>query len=53
METARAGNFNINNNVSLGDLYTLTGNDVTIYFRLAANRINMLILGGVWGAISR
>ena len=35
----RACNFEIYHNVALNSLYILTGNDVTIYFWSAANRI--------------
>ena len=34
-------------------LYIFTGNSVTTYFRSAANRMNVFILGHVWVAISR
>ena len=39
--------------IGLDSLYTFTGNDVTIYFRSAANRINVFSLGHVRVVISR
>ena len=52
-ETIRASNFKNLTHHSLASLYIFTGKDVTIYFRSAANRINMFILGHVRMAISR
>ena len=43
-ETVRDSNFKIYRNVSLFSLCSLTGNDVIICFRSAANRINVFIL---------
>ena len=52
-ETTRTSNFKIYRKVALDSLYILTGNDVISYFRSAANRINVVILGYVRVAISR
>ena len=40
-EATRTSNFNILRRIALNSLYSWTGNDITIYFRFAANRINM------------
>ena len=50
-ETTRASNFKMYRNVSLDSLYISTGNDVTIYFRQAANHTNVSVLGHVRVAI--
>ena len=52
-EAARAINFNIYLSVALDSLYTSTRNDLIIYFRSAANCINVFILAHVWVVISR
>ena len=46
-------NFKIYQRVALERLYISIRNDVTSYFRSAADRINMFTLGHVWVAISR
>ena len=52
-ETTRANDFTIYHNVAQDSLYISTENDVIIYFRPAANRINVLILGHVLVGIAR
>ena len=52
-ETAEASNFKISHSITLDGLYIFTENNVTRYFRSAANRINVFILGHVRVAISR
>ena len=52
METARASNFKIYHNIALDSLYVWNENDVIIYCRSAANRINVFICGYVRVAIS-
>ena len=52
-ETIRASDFKISHSVGLDSLYIWTGNDVTSYFRSAANRIDVLILGHVWIVVSQ
>ena len=42
-----ASNFTIYHNLAHNSLYSPTGNDVTIYFRSAANRTNVFILSHV------
>ena len=48
-DTTRASNVEIYHSIAFDSLYILTGNDVIIYFRSVANRINALILGHVGG----
>ena len=52
IETAKAGNFKIYQNVALDSIYVSTENDVVIYFRLAGNCINVFILVLVWVTMS-
>ena len=52
-ETAIANNYKIYHHIALGSLYISTGNDITVYFRAAVNRINVFILGHIGVAISR
>ena len=53
LKTAGASNLRIYYNIALDSLYISTGDDVIIYFRSAANRINGFIFGHVQVAISR
>jgi len=52
-ETIRASDFKIYHNVALDSLYISTGNDVTSYFRSAANQTNVQMFGDILVAISR
>ena len=52
-ETTKASNFKIYHNVAHESLYISTGNDITIFFRSAANRTDVSILGHVQVVISR
>jgi hypothetical protein len=52
-ETFRASNFKNYHNVALDSFYISTGNDVTSYFRSAANQTNVQMLGDILVAISR
>ena len=45
LETTRQSNLNIQRHVARGSIFISTGNSVTCYFRSAANRINLFILG--------
>ena len=49
----KASIFKIYRRIALGSPYTLTWNDITIYFLSAANRTNVPILGHIRVAISR
>ena len=44
---------NVTTHINATAVTDSTGNDVTVYFRSAANRTNVSILGYVWVAISR
>ena len=52
-ETTSASSSKMQHDIALSSLYISTGNNVTIFFRSAENRINMLIFGHVRDAISR
>ena len=49
LETTRACRFQIYHNVAFDSLYIPTENDITTYFRSAANRIHVLIWGSYLG----
>ena len=52
-ETTKESSFKIQQALAIVSLYIFTGNDVTSYFRSAANRINVFSLCHVWIVISR